>query len=81
MPSRWVPLEGLSTVKLIGTVVPGYSVPVVEPWRVRVALVPTVAVPLPEPLAVKYAHAPIAATAATSSEARTAVRLLVTSFM
>ena len=68
-------------MKLIDTVVPGYSVPTVEPWSARVELVPTVAVPLPEPLVVKYAQPPIAAIRATSSTARAAIRLLGKNFI
>ena len=67
--------------KEIGTVEPGYSVPTVEPWSTRFELVPTVAVPLPEPLAEKYAQPPIAARAATSTTARTAIVFVVTNFM
>src|SRR5438874_4456860 len=65
----------------MGTVEPGYSVPTVEPWSTRFELVPTVAVPLPEPLAEKYAQPPIAARAATSTTARTAIVFVVTNFM
>src|SRR5262249_56540844 len=41
VPSCWWPVEGLSTVKVIDEVVPGYGVVPAVPCSVRVALVPT----------------------------------------
>ena len=53
VPTRWVPDDGLSTVKETGEDDPGKRLEETVAFRVTAAADPTEAVPVPEPVVVK----------------------------